>query len=210
MKFRAALLLLLVMSVVGCSSPLSEVATNECERWSIGLVAPKHMEAWAEALYVKNERDQWVQMGAGVVSELGQTEGWDPDVWMAPRDSRASVRSPKEIYVRWQSLVEPQAYYWHFKVPESMQQALVKRERVIWRGRAEWVCRSDIAIGIAPGGRTVVWIDGGGLPRVEIQRGQATVVPEGPYQGQSGGKFRPMHDAAKQYVETHRIPYGSW
>ncbi|WP_199099583.1 DUF2931 family protein [Dyella sp. ASV21] len=207
---RCALMLCLLLGVTACSLSTGSEGPDDCEHWSIGVVAPKHMEAWAEAVYVKDVQDRWVRMAAGVVGELGETEGWDSGRWLADRDSNPQADAPKEIYIRWQSLVEPQAYYWHFEVPETMRQQLVKREPAVWQGRAERVCRSNIAVGVAPGGRTVVWLAGGGLPRVEIQRGQAIVVPEGPDLGRFGGRYVRMDDKTKQYLETHRIPYGSW
>ncbi|ULU25329.1 hypothetical protein DYST_02255 [Dyella terrae] len=56
----------------------------------------------------------------------------------------------------------------------------------------------------------MVWINGIGMPAVEVMRGQAEVEPLGPYEGKSGGKYRPMHEPARQYVQEHGIPYGSW
>jgi len=115
-----------------------------------------------------------------------------------------------EIYVRWQSLVEPQTYRWTFMVSERLRRALVEQEPVVWQGKKEMSCRANIAIGVAPGGRVVVWNAGFGFQPVEVMRGQAEVEPLGPDQGKYGGRYVRISDDAKQYVEERGIPYGSW
>jgi hypothetical protein len=64
---------------------------------------------------------------------------------------------------------------------------------------------------VAPGGRTIVWISGIALtPAIEVMRGKAEVEPLGPWQGRGKEYAYPLSDKAKQYVEEHGIPYGSW
>ena len=79
-----------------------------------------------------------------------------------------------------------------------------------WYGPPQMTCRSEITVGVAPGGHTIVWVVGNGLAPIEIMRVQAEVESLGPYQGKSKGKYRPMHDPARQYIDEHGIPYGSW
>ena len=209
-RYPLCSLLLLVALLPACASERLASAPDLCSHWSVVVVAPKYLEAWVEDLEVKDDRGYWVQIPQGVVSGLGQTAGWDNGEWYSGGPRLDSAGAPMEVSVRWQSLAEPQTYKWRFTVPESMRQALVKKEPSLFRGKTELACRSDIAIGVAPGGRTIVWIAGGALPRVEVMRGKAEVEPLGPYQGFSKGKYRPMHELARKYVEEHGIPYGSW
>ncbi|WP_275666962.1 DUF2931 family protein [Dyella terrae] len=132
-------------------------------------------------------------------------------VWVARGGTTIdSAGAPMQVFVRWQSLAEPQTYRWQFTVPASVRQALVKQEAITWRGRAETSCRQNISIGVAPGGRTVVWINGIGMPAVEVMRGQAEVEPLGPWQGRGKEYAYPLSGPAKQYIQEHGIPYGSW
>ncbi|WP_199101044.1 DUF2931 family protein [Dyella sp. ASV21] len=212
---RAAALTGLLAVLSGCGDPPPSMDTDYahagCRPWAIDVASPQHMEAWVEALWVLDTKDHWHDIPQGVVGQLPDAEGWS-----GLRGGGGGVRlgnghAPKEIYVRWQSLVEPQAYYWRFPVTDELRKALVHREMAKpWYGPPRSACRSDITIGVAPGGRTILWITGGGLPPLEIARGQAKVVPEGPDLGRFGGRYVRMDDKTKQYLEQHAIPYGSW
>jgi len=211
MNVRYFGLLLLVLLPACASAPLSGPSYFNCMHWGIGVSAPRHMEAWVEELDVKDDRGLWVLMRRGVVGELGTTVGWDDGDWAANTISIQSAGAPMEVYIRWQSLAEPQTYTWHFIVPESVRQALTRREQVKpWYGPPETSCRNDIVIGVAPGGRTIVWNEGNGFPHLEVMRGQAEVELLGPGQGWGKGYAYPLSDEAKQYIEEHGIPYDSW
>ncbi|WP_239947051.1 DUF2931 family protein [Dyella terrae] len=210
MKLRGLGLLILLVCVSACADEPSKPKADFCGHWSMGVVAPKYMEAWVETLEVKDDRGRWVKIPQGVVSDLGKTTGWDDGPWLGGGAAIDSAGAPMEVYVRWQSLAEPQTYTWHFTVPDRLRQALVKQESVLWQGKTVIECRSDITIGVAPGGHTVVWVGAGAVPRLEILRGQAEVEPLGPDQGQHEGRYVRISDEAKKYVEAHGIPYGSW
>ncbi|WP_157956523.1 DUF2931 family protein [Dyella sp. C11] len=197
-------------SLPACADTPSKFKPNFCGHWAMGVVAPNHMEAWVETLEVKDDRGRWVKIPQGVVGELAQTEGWDNGRWMADRTIIDSAGAPMEVFIRWQSLAEPQTYSWQFTVPEAMRQALVKKETFQWNGKSETTCRNDIAIGVAPGGRVVVWVSGTSLSRVEILRDYAEVEALGPGQGWGKGYAYPLSDEAKKYIEEHGIPYDSW
>ncbi|ULU25332.1 DUF2931 family protein [Dyella terrae] len=212
---RLLLVLLSALLLPACASEeysdarIRREATQNCRHWSMMVGAPRFMEAWVETLEVTDDRGRTVVIPQGMAGSLGQTVGWD-GLGGAGGTTIDSAGAPMQVFVRWQSLAEPQTYRWQFTVPASVRQALVKQEAITWRGRAETSCRQNISIGVAPGGRTVVWINGIGMPAVEVMRGQEEVEPLGPDQGQHGGRYVRFSDQAKQYVEEHGIPYGSW
>jgi len=168
------------------------------------------MESWIEALEVRDERGGVFNIPQGMAEELDQVAGWGRVGPGANTGVYIRMGSPVEIYVRWQSLAESQTYRWHFTVPESVRKALTTELPMTWNGKEVRGCRTNITVGVAPGGRVVVWNAGFGFQPVEVMRGQAEVEPLGPYQGFSNGRYRPMHESARQYVEEHGIPYGSW
>jgi hypothetical protein len=220
-RYPLCSLLLLVALLPACASEQGRsearidrlMASQACPHWSLDVEAPIYMEAWVEDLVVKDDRGYWSQIPQGMASSLGQTAGWPPPYRVLGSGSARldSTGLPMEVSLRWQSLAEPQTYTWHFIVPESLRQAMAKKEPTVWLGKPSQGCRSDITVGVAPGGRTIVWISGIALtPAIEVMRGKAEVEPLGPYQGFSKGKYRPMHEPARKYVEEHGIPYGSW
>ena len=67
-----------------------------------------------------------------------------------------------------------------------------------------------VRLGLAPGGVVQIWAENECMELVNIARGQADIVPLGPYLGKSGGRYYPQTEASKRYVEMYGIPYGSW
>ncbi|MCY1299776.1 hypothetical protein D9M70_493170 [compost metagenome] len=125
-----------------------------------------------------------------------------------------NVDLPETLFVRWQSLVEPQTYKLRINIPQWVRDEMVKPQRAFCRADGEWInnlYRYDISIGMAPGGIAKAWVGGPCLPPIEIGRFQAKVDPRGPYEGNSNGRYyRPPTEAAQAYIKEHGIPYGSW
>ncbi|WP_236209790.1 DUF2931 family protein, partial [Pseudomonas tohonis] len=119
---------------------------------------------------------------------------------------------PRLIYVRWQSLVEPQTYEAYIVIPETARQAMLKGEKAFCKADAKWITdyRNMLTVGLAPGGIAKVWLMGACLPAIDVARVQGSVVKLGPYGGTSGGKHRPLSAISQAYIEKHGIPYGSW
>jgi hypothetical protein len=212
MIYRLLVWLIALLGLSACGDTTTEPTAGTCPHWVITTVAPKHMEAWIETLYVKDSNGNWLHIPQGVVGELPDTAGWSGLRYGGGGPNFRDAGAPMEIYVRWQSLVEPQTYNWRFTVPESMRQLLLKREmgKVWYKPQPEMACRSDITVGVAPGGHTILWVDGQGLASVEIARGRGTAEPLGPDQGRHEGRYVRISDDAKKYVEEHGIPYDSW
>jgi hypothetical protein len=123
-----------------------------------------------------------------------------------------NVDLPERIYLRWQSLVEPQAYKIGLTIPQWVRNEMVTPERVFCQGSKKWKddYRDMISLGMAPGGIVKVWVGGACLSDKEVGRFQAEVHPRGPYQNNKGLYYRAPTPAAQAWIEKNGIPYGSW
>ncbi|WP_165679566.1 DUF2931 family protein, partial [Metapseudomonas otitidis] len=120
---------------------------------------------------------------------------------------------PNLIFVRWQSLVEPQVYKLRITIPQWVRDEMVKPQRTVCvhSTEEETQYRKAISIGLAPGGIAKVWVGGPCLKGKEIGRFVGVVERKGPSQGQTEGRFyRAPSEAARAYIEQHGIPYDSW
>lgn len=185
--------------------------------WYLGFVAPDYMDVWLETADVTDVRGATF-MGAmqGTVSIWQPENGkGDPTRELGPYILGAgvslSLELPQRLFVRWQSLVEPQTYRATVEIPDSARELMRKRERVncpITGWADEY--RDSLAVMLAPGGVVKVWVSGSCFPATPVAHVQAEVEPLGPYGGKSGGRYRPLEPAAKAYIEKYGVPYGSW
>jgi hypothetical protein len=124
-----------------------------------------------------------------------------------------NVDLPNIIFVRWQSLVEPQVYKLRIDIPEWVREEMVKPQRTVCVHSTQEVTRfrHDISLGLAPGGIVKVWVGGPCLKAKEVGRFVGVVEPRGTHKGYRGGRFtlKPS-EAARVYIEQHGIPYDSW
>jgi len=179
--------------------------------WYVGLAAPKHMEVWVESVDILDQRGfGYFNVHGGVAGYTGEVKGWHNGV--SGGKPINNVDLPEKIYLRWQSLVEPQAYTIGIQIPQWVRDEMIRPERVYCRGSREWIddYRFAITLGMAPGGIVKVWVGGPCLGFKEVGRFQAKVHPLGPYQGKSKGKYVPLEPENKAYIEKHGVPYGSW
>ncbi|MBE1162242.1 DUF2931 family protein [Dyella acidiphila] len=184
--------------------------------WRLGFLAPPNMEVWTEEAIVEDIHDRrFYGYESGTVSM-----GYNPNAatwpryvgWGAGRYVTGAAL-PKRIYVRWQSLVEPQTYSVTLEIPEfARQQMLLQAPALIGvAGLAhDPEYYNAVAIGLAPGGIVRVWITGPGLEAIPMMCVKAQVEPKGPYGGQSNGKYRPLTAKPQAYLQAHPIPYGTW
>jgi hypothetical protein len=169
------------------------------------------MEVWVETVDVLDKRGlAFYRVHGGVASYTGKTEGWHGGG--SGGKPINNVDLPGQIFLRWQSLVEPQAYKINIQIPQWVRDEMVRPERVICKFKQRWKTdyRDIIALGMAPGGIVKVWVGGACLGFTEIGRFQAEVEPRGPYRGASKGKYVPLEPENKAYIDQHGIPYGSW
>jgi hypothetical protein len=210
---RLVLLMGLVVSLTACANGPKSVPPPQLPypAWSIGLAAPKHMEVWVESVDVLDQRGLgFFHVFGGVASYTGKVKGWHKGGGASKPINNVDL--PNRIYLRWQSLVEPQAYKIGITIPQWVRDEMIKPHRVFCRWDQEVVTlyRDTISLGMAPGGIVKVWLGTGCLEHMEVGRFQAEVHPRGPYQGKSKGEYVPLEPENKAYVEKHGIPYGSW
>ncbi|AVK08060.1 MULTISPECIES: DUF2931 family protein [Pseudomonas aeruginosa group] len=215
-RFMLALLLALVWLPAGCARGGNGLPYDA---WRLGFLAPSYMEVWIETADAVDIHDRVFRRAMSGVAAIqtpknfkGNPRGWPKRPgWGAGKHVRGAAL-PRLIYVRWQSLVEPQTYQAYIVIPEPIRQAMVKGEKAYCRADDKWITgyREGLAIGLAPGGIAKAWIMGPCLSPIEVTRVQGEVVKKGPYGGGSGGHHYPLSDISKAYIERNGIPYGSW
>lgn len=201
----------------GCTLANSESLPYDA--WRLGFSAPNYMEVWIETADVIDMQGNVYRRAMSGVSAIqtppnnsGHPKGWPAKPGWGKGKYVKGADLPKKIYVRWQSLVEPQTYQVTIDIPESTREIMRKEEKVFCAFDGKWITdhREALVIGLAPGGIAKVWVIGPCLPAIEVTRVQAEVDPRGPYEGESGGKHRPLSAVSKTYVEKFGVPYGSW
>jgi len=186
--------------------------------WYLSFFAPDYMDVWLETVDVTDIRGiTFTEAMKGTVSIHQPEDGsGDPTGWPEYVGAGAGVHLnrmelPQRIFVRWQSLAEPQTYRAILDVPHSARDLMRKPEKVkcpITGWATDY--RNAVTIGLAPGGIAKLWVSGPCFKGTEILRVQAEIEPKGPYQGLSEGRHRSLKPAAKAYIEQHGIPYDSW
>ena len=191
------------------------------DSWGIAVFAPEHMEVWIESVDVIDKRGlvfERVYAGVGSIGspphDKGKATGWQKRPGGSSKPI-SGVDLPEIIFVRWQSLVEPQTYNVRINIPLWVREEMVKPREVPDCSRKvprpmkiEYL--DAITIGLAPSGIAKVWLNGGCLEPIEIGRLVGAISKVGPYDGTSGGKHRPLSKASKAYIEKFGIPYDSW
>ncbi|MCQ4263935.1 hypothetical protein CXK91_16430 [Stutzerimonas stutzeri] len=185
------------------------------DAWYAGTFAPDHMEVWVESVDVIDRRGlAYERVNGGVPSYASTTAGWPSHPAGGAGKGLRGIDLPEIIFVRWQSLVEPQTYNVRINVPEWVREETLKPKAPYCRGEkrvVEGMYRRFITIGLAPGGIAKAWLGGPCLQSIEIGRFEAAVSKLGPSLGQNEGRYAyPLSDKAKAYIEQHGVPYGSW
>ncbi|WP_312245496.1 DUF2931 family protein [Stutzerimonas nitrititolerans] len=209
---RTPLLAFLLVLLGGCANAGGNPSQLPYQYWRLGFLAPDHMEAWVETSDVEDIRGRnFFHVGSGTVSvhtpldgtgnAFGWRKGWGKGRYVNGADL------PKRIFIRWQSLAEPQTYRVTLDISE--------RTRQLMSERLEPPCRTSnyrnaLALGLAPGGIVRGWVMSPCDDAIEVLRVQAEIEPKGPYDGQSGGEYYFLSDESKAYIEKYGIPYGSW
>ncbi|MHC8364289.1 DUF2931 family protein [Pseudomonas sp. ZT5P21] len=215
---------LLVPLLGGCA--FSNNRSLPYEDWSLRFFSPDYMEVWIETADVIDINERVFRgAGSGIPSTgyprglskgipirfKGDAKGW----FKNPRGKGRPVTGsnlPRLVYVRWQSVAEPQTYEAYIEIPESARNTMLQGEKTFCRADGKWITdyRDMLIVGLAPGGIAKVWLGGQCLLSTEVTRIQGTISPKGPYGGTSNGKHRPLSEESKAYVEKYGIPYGSW
>ncbi|EUB73038.1 Protein of unknown function DUF2931 [Pseudomonas sp. GM41(2012)] len=215
---------LLFVLLGGCASV--ESRSLPYDAWSLDFFSPDYMEVWIETASVVDINERVFlragsgipamgyprAMSKGVPSEFrGKPAGWREDPGGKGRYV-TGADLPRLVYVRWQSMAEPQTYGAYIEIPESARDTMLKGETAYCGAVGKWKTdyRKFLTIGLAPGGIAKAWLGGPCLKSTEVTRVQGTISPKGPYGGTSNGKHRPLSEESKAYIDKFGIPYGSW
>ncbi|VEF11257.1 Protein of uncharacterised function (DUF2931) [Pseudomonas fluorescens] len=200
-------------------SAMAYAASLPYDAWRLGFSAPDYMEVWIETADVVDMQGQVYRRAMSGISAIqtpsnhkGNPKGWPARSGWGKGKYVTGADLPKNIYVRWQSLAEPQTYQVGIDIPESAREIMRRGEKTYCTATGKWITgyRKAIAIGLAPGGIAKVWVLGPCLTPIEVTRVQAEIDPRGPYEGKSGGTYDSLSDISKKYVDKFGVPYGSW
>ena len=214
----------LLALLAGCANqaahdPLRPPPELPYRTWEIGLLAPNYMEVWVESVDVLDQRGMGYYRVHGGVSSIqnppdnrGDPKGWPARPGAGKTRPMTGIDLPEIVFVRWQSLAEPQTYRVRIDIPETIRQEMITSYPAFCHFDKQHIqdYRAVVTIGLAPGGIARAWLSGDCLEPLEIGRFVGSIHPKGPYDGTSGGQHRPLSSAAKAYVDTHDIPFGSW
>ncbi|MFU2330609.1 DUF2931 family protein [Pseudomonas sp. NFX98] len=210
----------LLFGLVFTGSAQTHAQSSYDETWSLGFGAPDYMEVWIETADVVDVRERlFRRAGSGIASVFtpsdnkGKPAGWPKSPGRGAGRDVTGADLPRLIYVRWQSLAEPQTYEAYIVISESAREIMRTPKKAFCRADAKWITdyRNDIGIGLAPGGIAKVWLGGPCLKSVEIARVEGTINKKGPSQGKNEGRYAlPLSPESQAYIEKFGIPYGSW
>ncbi|ARU89945.1 DUF2931 family protein [Pseudomonas sp. M30-35] len=181
--------------------------------WYVGLSAPLYMEVWVEGVDVVDQRGlAFERVHGGTVSYSNQTAGWH--MGGGKMKQVPGVDLPEIIFVRWQSLVEPQTYNVRIDIPQWVRDEMVIPQRGYCKYNKSWKTdyMKKISIGMAPGGIAKVWLGGGCSDYKEIGRFVGEIEKRGPSQGKTEGRYAwpELKPESQAYIKKNGIPYGSW
>ena len=215
---------LLTVLLGGCVS--YESRSLPYDAWSLDFFAPDYMEIWIETADVVDINEHVFRGAGSGIPAMGYPRAMSKGVPFEFRGKPAGWREnpggkgryvtgadlPRLVYVRWQSIVEPQTYEAYIEIPQSARNTMLKGEEAFCGAVGKWKTdfRKFLTVGLAPGGVAKVWLGGPCLESTEVTRVQGTIKPEGPYGGQSGGAYYPLLEESKAYIDKFGIPYGSW
>ncbi|MCG6539312.1 DUF2931 family protein [Pseudomonas sp. KSR10] len=208
-----------ILLLIGCKAlgPVNESNGSKSPWWSLEFVAPPYMVGWVEASIVEDVEGRLFDHGGGGVVGSGDpgyatevARGW-PHGLAGGQRAVVGAGLPKRIFVRWQSVVEPQTYRGWIEIPDDARK--IMQDSTNHRCSAERPARymASLYLGLAPGGVVQAWVRDQCHNAVKIARAQAEIEPLGPSQGKTDGRYAyKINEKTKRYIDKYGIPYGSW
>lgn len=225
MKLPALLLWLTTFFLSGCASGQGQ-PNLPYGTWNIGLLAPNYMEVWVESVDVIDKRGLvFERVHGGTVAMKSPANNAGNPAWPSlervgtgKSKGMLGIDLPEFVFVRWQSLVEPQTYNVRINIPQWVRERMVTKEQPACPWKSDWGknlpsfgYRDHITIGLAPGGIAKAWLQGPCLAPVEIGRFEAKISKDGPDMGNNNGQYAyPITPESRAYIEQFGIPYGRW
>ncbi|GFM80340.1 lipoprotein [Pseudomonas cichorii] len=217
-KLQVLVVLIAALLISSCSSNYG--AKLPYDSWRLGFFAPNYMEVWIETADVVDMQDRWFKRAMSGVAAIqtppnlkGKPNGWPKRPGAGSGKQVTGADLPRFIYVRWQSLAEPQTYQAYIEIPEAIREVMLKGERAFCRADGKWITgyREAITIGLAPGGIAKTWVHGGCLDPIEVSRVQGTIFKKGPDLGRTNGRYAfELEPESQAYIDKFGIPYESW
>ncbi|HET7330762.1 DUF2931 family protein [Dyella sp.] len=198
--------------LAGCALVGATPTRLPYDSWYLGFRAPRYMEVWLETADVEDVRGRvfpGAMSGTVAISYSGEAGGWGQRISMGAGRDVTGAALPKRIYVRWQSLVEPQTYRAVLDIPESTRRLMLSKARSTTVPVVEEY-RNILTIALAPGGWVKAWVKSPGSKAVEILCQKAEIEPKGPDQGKYEGRYVTLGPESKEYLRLHPVPYDSW
>lgn len=212
--------LLGILLIAGCQSvdPLSAKNDPKSQWRELDFTEPLYMKVWVEDSAVEDINGKLFHHTGGGSASGGEPEDGTESArgWRGVGGSGKAVVGadlPQRIFVRWQSMVEPQTYKVWVDIPDQARQLMHSSimQRCPATPEQEARYRAAIYLGLAPGGVVQVWVRDSCHRPVKVARAQAEIEPLGPSQGKNEGRYGyPVSKKAKRYIEKYGIPYGSW
>ena len=202
----------LVLLLAGCALARSTSARLPYDAWYLGFRAPRYMDVWLETADVEDVRGHMflgAMSGTVAIGYSGEAGGWGQRISMGAGRYLYGVALPKRIYVRWQSLVEPQTYRAVIDIPESVRQ-LMRSKAPSMRPPISYEYQEVLSIGLAPGGWIKAWVMSPTSTPVEVLCQKADIEPKGANQGNYEGRYVTLDPQSREYLQHHAIPYDSW
>lgn len=214
------IMLLGILLIAGCQSADPLLAKNDprSQWWDLNFVEPLYMKVWVEDSAVEDINGKLFHHTGGGSASGGEPEDGTESAkgWRGVGGSGKPVIGadlPKRIFVRWQSMVEPQSYKVWVDIPEQARQLMLTSvtKRCPETPEQEARYMASIYLGLAPGGVVQVWVRDSCHRPVAVARAKAEIEPLGPSQGKNEGRYGyPVSEKSKRYIEKFGIPYGSW
>jgi hypothetical protein len=135
---RLICLATLVLSLIACEgvSKLLPSPNLPYTAWNIRFAAPKHMEVGVETVDVLDQRGLALSRPWGHCEPYGQ--GQELASGSIRGQTHRNVDLSDQIFLRWQSLGEPQAYRIKIHAPQWVRGEMVKRQRVLYEWNHQW------------------------------------------------------------------------
>lgn len=216
---KVLLALFCLTSVAGChADPLSAKNDPKSPWWELAFTEPRYMKVWVEDSAVEDVKGQLFSRTGGGTASGGEPEDGTESArgWHGLGSSAKAVVGadlPKRIFVRWQSIVEPQTYKVWVDIPEEARKLMYTsvNQRCAETPNQTTSFIASIYLGLAPGGVVQVWVRDSCHHPVKVARAQAEIEPLGPSQGKNQGRYAyPVSEKAKRYIDKYGVPYGSW
>lgn len=217
---KLPLALLCILFLAGCQSadPRSGKNGPKSESWELAFTEPYYMKVWVEDSAVEDINGKLFKRTGGGTAAGGEPENGKESArgWHAVGAAAKAVIGadlPKRIYVRWQSIVEPQTYQVWVDVPEEARQLMTAsvNQRCPETPEEQASYSASIYLGLAPGGVVQVFVRDSCHRPIKVAKAQAEIEPLGPGQGKNQGRYAYLvSEKSKRYIEKFGIPYGSW